>query len=123
MEVCGRRKVQERVAHVPASVSDNGCVELPSQPGARGAQESTLRGQTPSERSQGEMEHAKRLRYGKQTKAEWWDTERLDRYARCVVDGDCSHSKRAVQERWKSTCLELTLCNHEFLPHRERLRV
>ena len=33
MEVCGRHKVQERVAHVPASGSDKGCVELPSQPG------------------------------------------------------------------------------------------
>ena len=63
--------------------------------------------QTPSERSQGE----------------WWDTERLDPKVRCVVDGDCSHSKRAVQEQWKSTRLELTLCNHEFFPYRERLRV
>ena len=33
MEECGRHKVQERVAHVPASCGDDGCVELPSQPG------------------------------------------------------------------------------------------
>ena len=39
------------------------------------------------------------------------------------MDGDCSHSKRAVRERWKSTCPELTLCNHEFLPHRVILGV
>ena len=69
------------------------------------------------------MERTERLRCGKQTKTEWWDTECLDHQTRCVVDGDCSHSKRTVRERWKSTCLELTLCNHEFLPHRERLRV
>ena len=63
------------------------------------------------------MERAQRLRCGKQTKTEWCPSERLDRKARCVVDGDCSRSKRAVQERWKSTRLELTLCNHEILPH------
>ena len=40
-----------------------------------------------------------------------------------VVAGDCCHSKRVVQKRWKQTCLELTLCYHEFLPHRVRLRV
>ena len=34
---------------------------------------------TLSERSQGEKEHEQRLRCGKQTKTEWWDTERLDR--------------------------------------------
>ena len=62
-----------------------------------------------SNKSQGEKEHAERLRHGKQTKAEWWDIERLDQNAGCVVDGDCGHSKRAVQERWKSTRLELTL--------------
>ena len=50
-------------------------------------------------------------------------TERLDRTVICVMDGNCGHSKRAVQERWESTCLELTLCNHEFHPYRERLRV
>ena len=83
---------------------------------ARGAQGWTLHVQTPSERSQSEMERTKRLRCGNQTKAEWWDTERF-------VDGDCSHSKRAVQERCKSTRLTLTLCNHEFLPYRERLGV
>ena len=55
------------------------------------------------------MERAQRLRCGKQTKTGWWDTERLDRTVRCVVDRDCSHSKRAVQEEWKSTRLELTL--------------
>ena len=33
MEGCGRHKIQERVAHVPASRSDKGCVELPSPPG------------------------------------------------------------------------------------------
>ena len=69
------------------------------------------------------MERVQRLRCGQQTKTEWWDTESLDRKVRCVVDGDCSHSKRAVQERWKSTRLELTLCNHEFFPCRERLGV
>ena len=53
---------------------------------------------------------------GKQTKAEWWDIECLDQKAGCVVDGD--HSKQAVQEWWMSTRLELTLCNHEFLPYR-----
>ena len=69
------------------------------------------------------MERAQRLRCGKQTKTEWWEAEHVDRKVECVVDGDCSHSKRAVQERWKSTRLKLTLCNHEFLPYRERLRV
>ena len=48
---------------------------------------------TLSERSQGEKEHAERLRRGMQTKAEWWDIERLDQKVGCVVDGDCSHSK------------------------------
>ena len=69
------------------------------------------------------MERTERLRRAKQTKTEWWDTERLDQWARCVVDGDCSHSKRAMREWWMSTLLQLTLCNHEFLPHRERLGV
>ena len=69
------------------------------------------------------MKRAQRLRCGKQTKTEWWDIERFDWKVRCVVDGDCSHSKRAVQERWKSTRLALTLCNHEFLLYKERLRV
>ena len=78
---------------------------------------------TLSEWSQGEKEHAERLRCGKQTKAEWWDIERLDQKVGCVVDGDCSHSKRAEQEWWKSTRLELTLCNHEYLPYRVILRM
>ena len=69
------------------------------------------------------MKRAQRLRCRKQTKTEWWETERLDRMVMCVMDGNCGHSKRAVQERWESTCLELTLCNHEFHPHREGLRV
>ena len=29
----------------------------------------------------------------------------------------------AVQERWRSTRLELTRCNREFLRYRERIRV
>ena len=40
--------------------------------------EPALHEQTPSERSQGEMERAQRLRCGKQTKTEWWDTECMD---------------------------------------------
>ena len=104
MEECGRHKIQERVAHVPASRSANECVELPSQPGVPAVHKGPpLRGQTSSERSQGEMKRAQRLRFGKQTKTEWWETERVDRKAGCVVDGDCSHSKREEQERWKST--------------------
>ena len=48
------------------------------------------------------MKRAQRLRCGKQTKTEWWETERLDRMVMCVMDGNCGHSKRAVQERWEA---------------------
>ena len=58
---------------------------------------------TLSERSQGEEKHAERLLCGKQTKAELWDIERLDQKVGCAVDGDCSHSKRAVQEWWTTS--------------------
>ena len=68
MEGYGRHNVQERVA--PGVTITARC--------ASGAQGWTLHVQTPSERSQGEMERAQRLRCGKQTKTEWWDTERLD---------------------------------------------
>ena len=76
-----------------------------------------------SERGQGGKKHAERLRCGKQTKAEWWDIERLDQKVGCAVDGDCCHTKRAIQEWWKSARHELTLCNHEFLPYRVILRM
>ena len=66
------------------------------------------------------MERAERLRCGKQTKTEWWEAERVDRKVGCVVYRDCSHSKRAVQERWKSTRLKLTLRIGERVPFHER---
>ena len=47
-EGCGKHKLQERVAHVPASRSDNVCVRLSSQSGAR-IMEENCNGHGPSQ--------------------------------------------------------------------------
>ena len=122
MEGCGRHKVQERVAHVPASRSDNGCVQLPSPPGVlvvhkdepcmNKHQAIGAKVRWNVRRDCG-VESKPRLSGG--TLSIWTGRSGVSWMETVVTQS--GHYRSGGSQR----VLKLTLCNHEFLPYRERL--
>ena len=118
----GRHKIQERVAHVPASRSGSGCVELPPLPCVLVVHKSPTPASTDRERgAKVRWNEHRDCGVEKRTKTEWWDSECLDQQVKCAVNGDCSHSTREMREWRRTTRLQLTLRDHKDRRHRVKL--